>query len=193
MTKEENTKLIQDEMSEKIVEKAEEMAKNEGTDTITVRKILNSLGITNRVFYNRFHNIGEVLELVYEKTVLKLRKSITKRADEKKDFFAQIDDLVSEVILASYDTKSQISSFVFENDSNDEENRTWWVSEIKKLIDHAIEMNYIKKVDSDVLSYSIWCFCRGYNADVVSRKIPKEEAVSNFRYSFKFLLDGLKK
>ena len=64
---------------------------------------------------------------------------------------------------------------------------------IKKLIDYAKSHGLIKDVDSDVMSYAIWCFCRGYNADSVGRGLPKEEAVKNFKYSFGFLLDGLKK
>ena len=61
------------------------------------------------------------------------------------------------------------------------------------MIDYAMEHDYIKQVNSDVLSYSLWCFCRVYNADAVGRKIPKEEAVANFKYSFNFILEGLKK
>ena len=65
--------------------------------------------------------------------------------------------------------------------------------EIKKLIDHAKKKGFIKDVDSWVLSYSIWCFCRGYNADAVARGLPRDEAIANFRYSFGYLLEGLKK
>lgn len=180
-------------MSDKIIDTAEELAVESGTEDLTVRKILRSLGITNRVFYNRFHNIGEVLEKVYEKTVLKARNCIMARSDAKKDFFENVYDLVSEIISMSYDSRKQMSSFVFETDSNETENRRWWTSEIKKMIDYAIEKNYIKKVDSDVLSHSLWCFCRGYNADVIAQNIPKEEAMANLRYSFSFVIEGLKK
>ena len=55
-----------------------------------------------------------------------------------------------------------------------------------------MEKGYIKEVDSEVLSYSLWCFCRGYNADAVGRNIPKDVAVKNFRYSFGIILEGLK-
>ena len=66
--------------------------------------------------------------------------------------------------------------------------------EVQQIISELnIEKGYIKHVDSDVLSYSLWCFCRGYNADAVGRNIPREEAVKNFRYSFGFILEGLKK
>ena len=59
--KEEN--LICDEMSEKIIDAAQSIASAEGIHEINVRKILKKLNITNRVFYNRFHNIGEVLNI----------------------------------------------------------------------------------------------------------------------------------
>ncbi len=193
MTGTQKNELIRDEMSEKIIDAAEEIAVENGTEDLTVRKILRFLGITNRVFYNRFHNIGEVLEKVYEKTVLKARKCITARHDAKKDFFENVYDLVSEIISMSYESRKQMSGFVFETDSTEKENREWWTAEIKKIIDNAVEKGYLKKVDSNVLSHSIWCFCRGYNADVIAQNIPKEEAVANFRYSFSFMIEGLKK
>ena len=192
MTGNQKNELIRDEMSEKIIDAAEEIAVENGTEDLTVRKILRSLGITNRVFYNRFHNIGEVLEKVYEKTVLKARGCITGKQDAKKDFFENVYDLVSEIISMSYESRKQMSSFVFETDSQEKENREWWTAEIKKIIDNAVENGYLKKVDSNVLSHSIWCFCRGYNADVIAQNIPKEEAVKNFRYSFSFMIEGLR-
>ena len=57
--------LINDEMSQKIIEHTESLVTLHGSRCITVRKILSEMGITNRVFYNRFHNIDQVLEIVY--------------------------------------------------------------------------------------------------------------------------------
>lgn len=186
-------KMISDEMSEKIIETTKNMVISDGANAITVRKILWALGITNRVFYNRFHNINEVLEIVYKSTVLKVRQSITSGIDSGKDFFEHVMDIVVNTLIMSYETKMQFNHYVFENDSLTQSNYEWWMVEIKKLIDYAKEHDYIKDVNSDMLSYSIWCFCRGYNADAVARRLPKEEAVENFKYGFGFLLAGLKK
>ena len=185
--------LIVDEMSEKIVETAENIVTSSGAHSLTVRKILSTMGITNRVFYNRFHNIGEVLEVVYKNTILKIRTSITTGIDNGKDFFDHVMDVVVNALILSYDAKMQFNHYVFEFDSLTQSNYEWWKFEIKKLIEYARKKDFIKDVDADMLSYSIWCFCRGYNADAVGRKIPKEEAVKNFRYGFGFLLEGLKK
>ena len=185
--------LISDEMSERIVKAAEQLATAEGAHTVTVRKILQSLGITNRVFYNRFRNVDEVLEIVYRDMIVKVRRDIVSANDEKQDFFEYVKDVVEKSLLISYDTKMRFNQFMFESDSISTTNYAWWTGEIKKLIDYAKAHDLIRDVDSDVMSYAIWCLCRGYNADAVGRQIPREEAVKNFRYSFGFLLDGLKK
>lgn len=184
--------LISDDMSKKIVETAESIVTSQGAHVLTVRKILAALGITNRVFYNRFHNIDEVLSVVYKNTILKIRETLASALDSEKDFFEQVIDLVVKSLIISYDTKMQFNHYVFEYDSVSDSNYEWWTSEIKKIIDYAKEQGVIKDVDSEILSYSIWCFCRGFNADAVGRNLPKEEAVKRCKYSFAFLLEGLK-
>lgn len=187
-----SNELIRDAMSETIIQTVENMVMENGAHGITVRKVLAVLSISNRVFYNRFRNIEEVLEIVYKNTIIKVRESLTTTLDSEKDFFENVMDIVIRTLLVSYDTKMQFNQYIFENDSHSQSNYTWWMSEIKKLIDYAKEKKFIKDVDSNVMSYAIWCFCRGYNADAVARNLPREEAVRRFRYSFSYLLEGMK-
>ena len=189
---EKNVKLIKDDMSEKIISTAERLVTNFGPESVTVRMILKELDVTNRVFYNRFHNIDEVLEIVYLNTISKIREGMVTEYDGKQDFFDYVVDVVSETLIASYDTKMKFNQYVFVNDSVTHNNYLWYMERIKTLFEYADKHGYIKSVDHDALSYAIWCFCWGYNADAVVR-LPKEEAIKNFKYSFRFLLDGLKK
>ena len=184
--------LIQDEMSEKIIQAAQQIAFNSGADQVTVRKVLQSLDISNRVFYNRFQNIDEVLVIVYERTILEIRKSIIGKFDPEGDFFAQVEDIVANTLVTSYEYKMKFNQYVFESDSIHGDNYTWWKSEITKLIEFGIERGYLRKLDTEVLSYAVWCFIRGYNSDAVGRKLPLDIAVENFKYSFGILLDGMK-
>jgi AcrR family transcriptional regulator len=187
--------LICDEMSEKIIEAAHAIATAHGAQTLTVRKILKKLEITNRVFYNRFRNIDDVLAIVYKNTVIKVRESIVPDVEgkSKEEFFDYVNEVISTALIISYDEKNRFTQYVFDNDSVTQSNYRWWTGEIKKIIDYAKAKDYIKDVDSDVLSYTIWCFCRGYNADAVGRGVPREKALADFKYSFAFLLNGLKK
>ena len=185
-------KLIYDEVSERIINATEELTISEGAHNITVRKILKHLGITNRVFYNRFHNTEEVLDIISERSILKVRESLNFHFDEKIDFFQQIMDEVEKTLVISYETRMNFAHYVFENDSVTDSNYQWWIKEIKKILNYAIDKGYIKKIDTDMTSYAIWCFVRGFNADAIGRKLPLEEALKRYRYGFKFILDGLK-
>ncbi len=184
--------LIRDQMSDKIIETAERLVTHEGAEGLTVRKILQSLDITNRVFYNRFRNIDEVLEIVYSATIMKVRESIMPPMGDR-DFFEYVTDVVANTLLISYDAKMRFGQYVFENDSQSQGNFHWWKGEIARLIDYAKGEHLLKnEIDTDAMSYAIWCFIRGYNADAVGRGLPREEAAERFRYCFGVLLDGMK-
>ena len=185
-------KLIKDESSQIIIDTVESMVTEYGADGVNVKMVLNRLGITNRVFYNRFHNIDEVLEIVYRNMVTKMHDCIAS-FDPEKDFFTQVTDFVVSTLERSYDTKMKFNQYVFESDSVSRSNYEWWLSEIKKLITFAINKGIMKELDPDVTSYAVWCFCRGYNADAVARGLPKDVAIRNFKYSFGIFLDGMRK
>ena len=185
--------LIQDEMSDRIIDTARQITITQGTENINVRRILQTLGITNRVFYNRFHNIDEVLKIVYLDTVLKMRESIAENFDPEGDFFQQVTDIVAKTLVMSYDVKMNLNYYIFENDSISCQNYEWWKSEIARLIEFGKAKGVLKDVETEKMSYAVWCFIRGYNADALGRKLPKEQAVEDFKYSFGILLDGMKK
>ena len=185
--------LITDEMSQKIIETAEELAHSSGVESVNVRKLLQVLNITNRVFYNRFHNIEEVLDIIYQRTSLKIRESVLDKFDKNKDFFEEVIDIVANTLIKSYENKENLNQFIFESDSNSNSNYFWWKEEISKIIEYGKKIGVLKDIDTDKMSYSIWCFIRGYNADALGRGMNKEEAVNNFKYSFGILLDGMKK
>lgn len=187
-----NNELIVDAMSDEIIATAERLAATVGAEKVTVRKILQELEITNRVFYNRFHNIDEVLNIVYHNTVVKIRASIVARFDPQGDFVGQIVDIVADTLRLSYQNKKYLNQYVFENDSVSKENFEWWREQIVNLIRFGQSHGKIRDLNADVMAYAIWCFIRGYNADALGRGLPMEKAVEDFRYSFRILLDGMK-
>lgn len=179
-------------MSDKIVNEAEQIVTLEGIESLNVCAILKKLNITNRVFYNRFNNIEEVLELVYQKIVLKLREIINSPYDGKQDFFEYITEMVIKTLEVSYDLKMKFNLYVFDNDSITDNNYLWYTTRIKELFEYAKTKSLIKDVNVESLSYAFWCFCRGYNADAVNR-FNKDEAIEKFKYSFQYILEGIKK
>lgn len=185
--------LIVDEMSDRIIAVAERMAMTNGAQTVNVRKILLELGITNRVFYNRFRNIEEVLDIVYQRVSEQIRTNVTWESDSQEEFFERVTDMVANTLIRSYDLKKQFNHYMFENDSRSQSNYDWWMSNIKEMLIYAKGKGYVRAdADVDMLNYSLWCFWRGFNADAVGRGIPKGEAIEKCKYSFGIILDGLR-
>ena len=184
-------KYISDEMSKKIISTVKDLAKTKGANSITVSDVLRELNISNRVFYNRFNNIEEVLQLIYIEITDSFHQNFDLGFDSAEDFFENLINYMENTLIGSYNTKGNLNQFIFERDSVSSKNFDWWIEEIKRIINFAIEEGYIRDINIDQLSYAIWCFIRGFNADALSRDIPLEESREAFRYSFKLFLDGL--
>lgn len=184
--------LINDNISMEIINVVEKMAMENGTKDINVRRVIVELGVTNRVFYNRFHNIEEVLEAVYQRAAVNMHNSFESDKDIKTDFFGYVTDVVVKVLLNTYDIKNRFSNYMFEFDSYSQANYSWWTDKIKELIEYAKATGQIKNVDSDMLSYTLWCFLRGFNADAVNRNLPKEVAIKNLKFGLNCLFEGIK-
>ena len=182
---------IQDALSERIVQIVARLAAEEGAHKVTAKQVINELGMANRVFYNRFSNIDEVLRIVYRNAVVQMHANIEPEFHDKDSFLKFCTDIAVKVLMQTYDVKMQFRCYVFEHDSLTEDNRLWWADKIKKYYAIAVEQGFARKVDIDALCYAIWCFCRGYYADALSRQLSKEEAVRYFTFGFACLLNGV--
>ena len=188
-----NDDLIYDEVSEQIIDVTSGMVINEGAKNVTVRKIITSMGVTNRVFYNRYRNVDEVLHIIYKRMVIKMHDSLESEFDLRTDFFNYVIDVAVKVLVKTYEVKNQFSHYMFEFDSSTDTNRLWWTEKIKEIINIAKETGQLKDVDSEMLSYTVWCFFRGYNADVVKRQMSINEAVERFKFGLSCLFDGVRR
>ncbi len=186
------TDLISDEMSEQIIATTAKLVTEFGTQYVTVRKILNEMNISNRVFYNRFHNLDEVLQAVYLDLILKMRENL-KAVPEDMDYFEYATHVVVKCMIDTYDMWRQFSQYSFEHSSLTEQNRLWWTGRITEILNKAKELGVVRKdINSEQLAYFTWCICRGVNADAVSRKLSKTEAVECLKAGFECLLEGIK-
>lgn len=189
---EENKKVIKDQMACKIVDAAEKIINEKGIEYLTVSKILRELEITNRVFYNRFHNIQEVLIEIYKKILIQKRELISIVYDGKTDFFEYVTNLATSFLELAFDLQKRFNFFIFGSDIFTNENYEWYINKIKELIKIGRDNDLLKDFDDEAMSYYIWCSCRGINTDIVTR-VEKEKAIEMFKSSFKYLLEGIKK
>ena len=184
---------IVDGTSDEIVASVRRLACERGYASLTVRDVLKDLLITNRVFYNRFANIDEVLDIVYRDIAGKMRESLCAPYDGEGDFFEHVHHIAARTLHLSYVAKQNFNQFVFEADSAGEENFAWWDREIRALITQGKQLGVVRAdLDEAQSSYAIWCFIRGFNADALGRGIPENEALARFRYGFDLMLSGMR-
>ncbi len=185
--------LITDAVSDNIIEITEKLVTEKGAHSVTASSVIRALGVSNRVFYNRFHNIDEVLKIVYSNLVLRMRKNIQIEFSENEDFFEYAKRIIVNSLTDTYDLKRNFSQYTFEHDSISEDNRIWWTTKIKQLFKYGMDKGLLKKdLDTDTLSYFLWCLCRGCNADAVSRNLTKEEASKCLLEGFNYFVEGVK-
>ena len=187
------TELITDAVSDNIIEITEKLVTENGAHSVTASSVIRALGVSNRVFYNRFHNIDEVLKIVYRNLVLRMRKNIQIEFSENEDFFEYAKRIIVNSLTDTYDLKKNFSQYTFEHDSISEDNRIWWTTKIKQLFKYGMDKGLLKKdLDTDTLSYFLWCLCRGCNTDAVSRNLTKEEASKCLLEGFNYFVEGVK-
>lgn len=183
---------LRDEISEKIIEYATHIAHEDGIGGISVKRIITDLGYTNRVFYNRFKNIDELLKAIYDNIVFEMRKCIEVEYDPSSDYYEFLLDIATSVLKKTFENKLHFSQYMFEFDTYNAENRNWWIAKMKRIIDYGIEHKLIRQIDPTQICYSVWCFCRGYNASTIGSDLTIDEIISSFRLGFGCFIEGLK-
>lgn len=183
---------LEDEVSGEIIDCAMDIARENGVAAVTVSEILRKMEITNRVFYNRFKNIDEVIAELYKRVVDEMRICIDTEYDGRENYYEYLIGLAVSVLEKTYETKLHFAGIMKDYDSRAGENRKWWIAHIAPLLEYGMDSGFLKRADSKLLAYSIWCYCRGFNASVVGGGLNLGEALESFRLGIRCLIYGLK-
>ena len=146
---------IRDDISDRIVQIVARIAAEEGAHKVTVKKVIAELGATNRVFYNRFSSIDEVLRIVYSNAVVQMHENIKPEFQDREGFLEFCVRTAVDVLMQTYDVKMMFRYYVFEHDSLTEDNRLWWAEKVRKYYRIALKLGFAKEVDEDLLCYAI--------------------------------------
>ena len=182
---------LQDEISAQIIDTVTKMVYEGGASDINVRAVLKKLKITNRVFYNRFKNIDEVLLCVSQNLVHKMRECILRPYNKKENYHKYLLSLATDVLVKTYEIKKDFSDYMFNNDIVNESNKLWWIDHMIPPLEYGIKNGFLKPMNVKKMSYAIWCFCRGFNVDAIKSRLELDEALKTFQTAFTFLIEGM--
>ncbi len=188
-----NDKKIVDNISEEIINKFTDMIYTKGVNNVTVKDILKEMDMTNRVFYNRFQNIEEVFSIVRQRLMDRTRKCIDEaKYDGKSDYCDYLTSIAISVIEQTYENKVYFSGYTYENDELNNSYRQWWIEKITELIRYGIDIGVFRDVNVNLMSYSVWCYCRSFNSCSVGDNLSTQDALLAFKMGFECLMRGLK-
>ncbi len=182
---------LQDDISKKIIDTVTKMVYDGGAANINVQTVLKKLKITNRVFYNRFKNIDEVLLSVSQNLVHKMRQCMLRPYNEKENYHKYLVSLATDVLVKTYEIKKDFSDYMFNNDIVNESNKIWWIDHMIPAIEYGVKNGFLKPMNTRKMAYAIWCFCRGFNVDAIKSRLELNEALKTFTMAFTFLIDGM--
>lgn len=182
---------LQDEISTKIINTVTKMVYEGGAANINVQMVLKKLKITNRVFYNRFKNIDEVLICVSQNLVQKMRQCMLRPYNKKENYHKYLVSLATDVLIKTYEIKKDFSDYMFNNDIVNESNKIWWIDHMIPAIEYGVKNGFLKPMNIKEMAYAIWCFCRGFNVDAIKSRLELNKALETFTMAFTFLIEGM--
>ena len=183
--------MLQDETADEILRIAKEICKTEGAGQVTVRKIITQMGVTNRVFYNRYRSRDALLYQIYSEAVTEMHRCVDPHYTDKDSFFQFCLETGEQVLGQTYDIKRQFKDYYFAHTELTDHNRDWWSEQVRRHYTIAHENGWIQVTDIEKIGVSLWCMCRGYLEDAAVRAFTKDEALQAFRFGMTCYLKGL--
>lgn len=182
---------LEDETSKTIIATAAQIARREGMEELTVKRVLTELKVSNRVFYNRFRNIDDVIQVLYEDLVQEIRSSLERVQQPAQSYPDYLLELAVAAVEKIYQNTLHFKQYLFSYQVANDTNRDWWLKKIQQLLCRGMEQGELKVNDPVKMSYGVWCFCLGFHRDAVGDELTEQEAMDAFREAFSCLIQGM--
>lgn len=183
---------LEDETAKEIIRTATEIAQKEGIEQLSVKRILSEMGVSNRVFYNRFRNIDDIIQILYNELVEEIRSCIKLEQQEDQTYYDYLLDLAVGVVTKIYHNNLHFRRHLLSYQASKENNRNWWLNRIQTILKDGMNQGLLKPMKEDAVSYGVWCFCLGFHKEAIGENLSGKQAVAAFRESFALLIEGMK-
>ena len=138
---------LEDETSKTIIATAAQIARREGMEELTVKRVLTELKVSNRVFYNRFRNIDDVIQVLYEDLVQEIRSSLERVQQPAQSYPDYLLELAVAAVEKIYQNTLHFKQYLFSYQVANDTNRDWWLKKIQQLLRRGMEQGELKVND----------------------------------------------
>lgn len=183
---------LEDETTKQIIAAATGIAQREGIEQLSVKGILAEMGVSNRVFYNRFRNIDDIIQILYNELVQEIRASLKSVREEGRDYYSYLLELAVAVVRKIYQNNLHFRKHLLSYHASNDSNRNWWLTQIQTILQDGINRGLLRKMNITAVSYGVYCFCLGFHKEAVGEALEGEQAIGAFSQSFALLIEGMK-
>jgi AcrR family transcriptional regulator len=176
-----------------IIETTVQIIKDEGFDSVSIRKIGDRMGYSTGVIYYHFKDKQEIIDTIHEQADNQIKEIIRSCFKEDTGCLEKIKSVFYGIMQIAVTQRDMFDLIVVNKYSDRNEKIGLWLDMIKNELDIGIAKKEIKPVDTYKSAFAIWSSFLGFNYMITKDDgIDMTKADEMFNVMSALIFDGLK-
>lgn len=186
-------RLKNEETRKAILDTAIKIAIREGFDSLSIRKITNTLGYSAGIIYYYFKDRQDIIDAIHEESSQWIKSEIMKIICPEKGFEYNTKTIFHMILTLALEDPEKYNLLVYEKFLKNKESINSWISMVEKNIQMGIATGELRQMDCRIAAYNVWTAFLGLIIVINQNKeITKEYAYEIFDHHLEIIMNGMK-
>ncbi len=182
-----------EEVKNSIIETTIQIIKEEGFESVSIRKISDRMGYSTGVIYYHFKDKQDIIDTIHEQADNQIKGIVQKFFKEDTECLERIKNVFHGIMQIAVKQRDMFDLVVMNKYSDRNEKISPWLDMIAKELDSAVIKGEIKPIDTYQSAFAIWSSFLGFNYMIIKVDgIDMVKADKMFETMSKIIFDGLK-
>ncbi len=176
-----------------IIDTTMQIIKEEGFDSVSLRKISDRMRYSTGVIYYHFKDKQEIIDTIHEQTNNQIKEIIQKCYKDDARCIENIKNIFHGIMQIAVNQRDMFDLIVMNKYSDRNEKISPWLDLIENEIKRGVFNKEIKPLDTYKAAFAIWSSFLGFNYMVIKVDgINLVQADKMFETMSEIIIDGLK-
>ena len=176
-----------------IIETTMQIIKEEGFDSVSIRKISDRMGYSTGVIYYHFKDKQEIIDTIHEQADTQIKEIVQKFFKEDTGCLEMIKNVFYGIMQIAVKQRDMFDLVVMNKYSDRNEKINPWLDIIASVLDRAVLNGEIKPLDTYQSAFAIWSSFLGFNYMIIKiDDIDMAKADKMFETMSEIMFGGLK-
>ena len=176
-----------------IIETTMQIIKEEGFDSVSLRKIGDRMGYSTGVIYYHFKDKQEIIDTIHEQTNNQIKEIIQKCYKNDAECLENIKNIFHGIMQIAVTQSDMFNLVVMNKYSERNEKISPWLDLIGNELKRGVFNREIKPLDTYQSAFAIWSSFLGFNYMIIKVDgIDMVQADKMFETMSGIIIDGLK-